>query len=131
MKKKELQSELERLGVAFKPADDKASLERKLKKAIPPSDPASSFGALPSVEVEAPVEVPIEASEEASVEMPIEESVAVEESKEELGFLGGFKIKITALSKETLNGREYNRVVLADGTSYLLNDHDLKVQRSW
>ena len=148
MKKKELQQELERLGVAFKPADAKSVLEKKLKKAenaIPSSNPASDFGALPESASELVNEgagafPPVEVLEEVPAEPPVEEVVEVSPAEEpakekpveeSLGFLGGFKIKITALSRETINGREYNRVSLANGTTTLINDDDLEAQRKF
>lgn len=145
MKKKELQDELIKLGVSFKPTDAKPVLERKLKKTqkVPLDGSASTFGAVPEL-VESPVEPiksPVQLEEsvlaeqsEPAVSEPI--SVEAEPIEAELGnteekYLGLYKIKILKIEKATINGREYNNVFLADGTTVLLNDHDLAAQSSY
>lgn len=43
-----------------------------------------------------------------------------------LGFLGGKKIEV--INKKMINGKEFNDVILEDGTGYLLSDKDLEAQ---
>jgi len=48
--------------------------------------------------------------------------------KKDAQYLGG-KL-ITAVSKRSINGKEYNNVTLVDGTAKLLSDEDLEAQIS-
>ncbi len=59
---------------------------------------------------------------------PVETPV---EDVKSLGTMGPLKVPITYLGKKVgSNGLEYNDVHLADGTTYLMTDEDLKKQLS-
>lgn len=60
---------------------------------------------------------------------PVEETPSVPKETT-LGTMGPEKIEIVYLGKQVVNEREYNDVHLADGTTYLMTDLDLKNQRS-
>lgn len=49
-----------------------------------------------------------------------------EKGIDQIGYLGG-KL-VVSITKRTINEKEYNNVVLADGAGYLLSDKDLDAQ---
>lgn len=64
--------------------------------------------------------------------LPIENIVTTEvpvvEVPVELGYLGTHRIKITKIDHVVIEGREYNKLFLANGTTELLSDVELAKQ---